>query len=103
MRGLMLACVLLLPTAARAAPVDHDKPLFTQKGAPLCPSEPALKDLLEHLHAGRDTVPADQFGCLPAADGTPVRILDSDGVIDRWDKVFATGGDRWVPDWALRN
>ncbi|MGI4797104.1 MAG: hypothetical protein ACRYG8_24235 [Janthinobacterium lividum] len=103
MRSLLLACVLLLPAAARAATLDHEKPLFTQKGAPLCPSEPALRVLLEHLHAGRNTVPPDQFGCVPAPEGTPVRILDSDGVIDRWDKVFVSGGDRWVPDWSLRN
>ncbi len=107
---LLVTCLLLAPLTGRAAdiPVDHERPLFSRQGIPMCRNEAALKDLMEHVVAGEKNIPNGKYDCRYAVDGLPVSILESDGIIDRWDKVMVTGTDgrsfdAWTLDRALRN
>ena len=105
----LLVAALIVCGSAKAAELDHTKPLFTQQGSPLCDSKDGLKDLLEHVRAGVTGIKNGDYGCIAAMDGWDVKVLESDGIFDRWDKVSTEWGndggtrDFWTADWSLRN
>ncbi len=107
MRCLLTVFALVGPTACYAAPLDHAKPLLTSQGSPLCDTKADLKNLLEHVRAGVKGIRNGDYGCIAAMDGWDVRVIESDGALDRWDRVnteWAHGTrDFWTADWTLRN
>jgi hypothetical protein len=86
--------------------LDFGKPLFAREGAPFCRSDADLEEVIEHVGA-KAPIPSS-VDCFAAREGTPVRMLTTQGVLTmrakvNWQKESGANADYWTVVNMLRN
>lgn len=89
--------------------LDYSKPLFTRSGTPICGSRDDLAAMLDLARKGDIEAAGQVDGCsLFPKDGTPVAVIDRQGILDVWMRVRLMVSpveqpEYWVLAQTLRN